>query len=214
MPEQTGDLIQPTVNPQQIGLRPDAETKTPLKRFLESDRVRRLLRVLPGPQKLSENETVDLQRLDTGELTLEKIKGYANDQAKYWEFYRGVKLSGLKKARFEEAIKLKAWLDKDDWPSAARYFLDKAKASYSEATHTAQQHGTTIEAIAKTFEDGIRLHIGEISPEGGPFKDQVEAIHESQPNLVIASGNFVMNLKRAAVLAKEIVKSRTNTPVT
>ncbi len=205
MSEVSGDLIKPQdINPKNIGLRPDVDTRTSLQRFLDNDKVKRLLNVLPASQgSLSETEVADLQRLETGNLTLEKIKGYANDRAEYQEWYRGVKLTSGKKARFKEAFRVKSYLDKGDYLSAARYFLEKAKVSYADTVVRAREAGIPIERLVKNYRDELNMHVGDITPDGGSAKNQVEGIYASKPNLVFDSDNFVMCLKEAAVLVRE-----------
>lgn len=171
-------LIEPQkINPKIIGLRPDVDTRNSLQRFLDNDRVKRLGGVTSSPKSLNEAEITDLERIETGLLTLDKLKKYTHDDALYWEFWKGSSRYYSKRAR--QARQVNSWLEKQDYKSAAKYFLERAKTEYVHALEVAE--GGVLET--KNFRDEIVLQRGSTRR--------------------FLADNFVAYLKTAAVLAKE-----------
>ncbi len=192
MSEINTGLINPNdINPKQIGLRPDVIGETSVQYIHRNPVVKRLVEALNVHKQapITASELADLQRLDTGNVTLEMINESVNRRLEILGYLDGTSKikSGpkpLSSQELKEERELRSYLDKKDYRPAANFLLRKARSAY-EFTQKLSKLGRA-EVLAK-----------EIYPVTLLDSDKIVSFISNR-------SNYVMCLKEAAVLAKEI----------
>lgn len=155
---------------------------------------------------LSAAERRDLLCIDTGDLSLERIKQYALDHAHYFEDGGMARYKGALALECQEAIKVRDWLRDDAHDRVAVYFLQRAKEQWTN--RGAQQSGREERSIRLISGVAAALVPDGIIAQGDSAINEYLATQPTTRRLVFANDTTQMYLKQAAVLARIVVQQQ------
>ena len=184
-----GLLDSNTVNPHDIGVRPTSG---------KSMRFEKLRNIIFDPV-LNQAELEDLRKIDTGDLTLERIQLYAINHVRFFESYGRVRFNTSLQVEYDEAKKLVTWLEQKKYSQASAFFLAQAKKWWrgSESMRGNDDYIFKFfdgEDVAKTPESVLL--------QGDSAVERYRDEHVNSQDFRLASSAPAMQLKQAAVLAR------------